>query len=225
MLRRFFAIGLVVAGCGGSAAQTESAPEPAAVAPASVAAGEEPDVGSQRRCRGQVVSCDARLVHFGVESAVLRAPVTPLLDDMVAALVERPEILSAVIRGSRQTSGPRAEREDIAGMRAGAVRDYIVQRGVDPARVSTVALEEQPYPGNGAEVAAQNRRVEVVIAAQQWSERANADPPRTRTVCTAVGAIHVLLGSRECPEDFPPPPPRPPPEPLPEGTELRTPFE
>lgn len=49
--------------------------------------------------------------------------------------------------------------------RAGAVRDYLAERGVDSARIRTDGRgEEQPVASNkNAEGRANNRRVEIVI--------------------------------------------------------------
>ncbi|HYO51789.1 OmpA family protein [Archangium sp.] len=85
------------------------------------------------------------------------------LDEVAEALKKTQSPL--IIEGHTDSQGPTELNEELSYERAGAVRDYLVERGVDSARVRTEGRgEEQPIASNKSpEGRANNRRVEIVI--------------------------------------------------------------
>ncbi|WNG61234.1 OmpA family protein [Archangium gephyra] len=85
------------------------------------------------------------------------------LDEVAEALKKTQSPL--LIEGHTDSQGPTDLNEELSYERAGAVRDYLAERGVDSARIRTDGRgEEQPVASNkNAEGRANNRRVEIVI--------------------------------------------------------------
>ena len=68
------------------------------------------------------------------------------------------------IEGHTDNTGDDASNKTLSQSRAEAVRDYLVEQGIDASRLEAVGLgEEQPVADNNTEEGrAQNRRVELV---------------------------------------------------------------
>ena len=103
-----------------------------------------------------------RTVYFGVESAVLTAHARGKLDETVAIL-KRDTELQVDIAGHADSSGPEEFNQALSERRAQAVRQYLVQAGIDASRLSTRGYgESQPVGSNDTFVGrADNRRVEL----------------------------------------------------------------
>lgn len=138
---------------------------------------------------------------FARNSVALTPTSRPQLDEVAQVLVDQPRIRRVAVEGH----ATRDERDPgrLSARRAEAVRDYLVARGVDAARLEAQALADtRPVAApNETRAAERNRRVEFrVLDVEQ-------PPPRTSRPRVAVPA--------GCP-DHPPPvrgpcrPPAPP---------------
>lgn len=119
------------------------------------------------------VSPDTLLVHFesdvlfAVDSAVLTGQSRSALDEAGAVFLEFPKT-AIVVQGHTDSTGSETHNQDLSERRAGAVRNYLVGRGVDAARMTSVGYGEgQPVAGNEtAEGRSQNRRVDLLLKAK-----------------------------------------------------------
>lgn len=116
----------------------------------------------KEEARGLVLTLSGSVL-FRSGSADLLPAAKRRLDEVAEALKKTQSPL--VIEGHTDSQGPTELNEELSYERAGAVRDYLVERGVDSARVRTEGRgEEQPIASNkSAEGRANNRRVEIVI--------------------------------------------------------------
>ncbi len=117
---------------------------------------------AQQTQRGFVVTLGD--VLFEVDRAELKPGAARTLDQLAAALNDdRRSTIS--IEGHTDSTGNPQHNVELSLHRADAVKAYLVQRGVDPARVTTQGLgQDYPVASNATEAGRQqNRRVEVVV--------------------------------------------------------------
>jgi len=104
-------------------------------------------------------------IQFETNSARILAESLPLLDEAVQVLEDYPEIESMHIVGHTDQRGRAEYNMDLSKRRAAAVRRYFVDKGIDPARLTsegkgeTELLDERDVP----EAWDRNRRVEFAI--------------------------------------------------------------
>jgi outer membrane protein OmpA-like peptidoglycan-associated protein len=100
-------------------------------------------------------------VNFESGSAALTPDSYTLLDDVVRSLQAYPEV-RVEIRGHTDSQGPAGFNLELSQKRAESVKQYLVNSGIDPARIATVGVgEEEPIASNSTpEGRAQNRRIE-----------------------------------------------------------------
>lgn len=103
-------------------------------------------------------------VFFGFDSAVLSDKAQATLDRQAAFLTSNPA-LRITIEGHCDERGTREYNLALGERRASASRDYLVAKGVDPARIRTVSYgKERPaVVGSNAAAWAKNRRSETVL--------------------------------------------------------------
>ena len=106
----------------------------------------------------------AEAILFNLESASFQRGVTKDLDGMVAIINEFPEANFA-IRGYTDVSGSVSGNLKLSASRANAVKDYLVENGVDVARLTAEGFgQESPIASNKTRAGrVQNRRVEVKV--------------------------------------------------------------
>jgi outer membrane protein OmpA-like peptidoglycan-associated protein len=100
---------------------------------------------------------------FDFDKAVIREHYYVLLDYIVEAMAATPT-LRFEIQGHTCSMGPKAHNQKLSERRAKAVYDYLVLKGIDQSRLTTVGFgEEKPaFSNDTEEERAKNRRVELV---------------------------------------------------------------
>lgn len=103
-------------------------------------------------------------VSFASGSASLERNLHPTLDRIATTLNEYPKTTVTVV-GYTDSVGSAESNRDLSRRRAGAVADYLGQRGVSTGRILVDSRgEEDPIASNDTEAGrAQNRRVEMVV--------------------------------------------------------------
>lgn len=103
-------------------------------------------------------------INFDFDRANVRGNVQERLDRVVRLLKEMPDIDVQIV-GYTDDIGPAEYNLGLSVRRAESVRDYIVARGIDDARLSIAGRgESQPLVSNSTfEGRAVNRRVEFVV--------------------------------------------------------------
>ena len=97
-------------------------------------------------------------VFFDLDSYSVRADAAPLLDAQAAWLVRYPNV-QVRIEGNADERGTREYNLALGSRRANSVREYLVQRGVQPSRISTVSYgKEKPIDAGANEEAYQRNR-------------------------------------------------------------------
>lgn len=122
--------------------------------------------------RGVVVSLSGSVLFASGQYALLNTAMTRL-DQVANALKAQDADKRSVVEGHTDSRGSDAINQPLSVNRANAVRDYLVARGVDPAKISAIGLgSTRPIVNNNtAENRSNNRRVEIVISNGTVSER------------------------------------------------------
>jgi outer membrane protein OmpA-like peptidoglycan-associated protein len=109
-------------------------------------------------------------VHFDFDSFRLRADALPLLDPVVEALRQRPE-MRLLIEGHTCNIGTAEYNLALGERRAASVRAYLIERGIDAARLQTISYgEDHPAHDNTTLAGRQhNRRAALVVRAADSS--------------------------------------------------------
>lgn len=114
---------------------------------------------------GIIVKFDSGIL-FGVDKSELQANAKQNIDNLAASLNKYPDTDIMVI-GHTDASGADNYNMKLSERRAASVKDYAIAQGVSPSRLKTVGKgENEPIASNDtAEGMSQNRRVEIVIVA------------------------------------------------------------
>lgn len=130
-----------------------------------------PGVASQQGCPEEVeqtvieqMENISENIFFELDSFALKAESKAKLDE-VLGILNRYQNFRLSIEGHTDSTGAAAYNQSLSEKRAGAVRDYLVSRGVQTSRVSSVGYgETQPIADNSTAAGrAQNRRVELLL--------------------------------------------------------------
>ncbi len=137
------------------------APEPEPE-PVCAPVGENGEVDLAGCTTGDVVVLQG--VTFEFDSERLTADAQTILDGVVAALQAAPDI-SVEVGGHTDARGADDYNQRLSERRAASVRDYLVDQGIDGARLSAVGYcEASPVADNDTdEGREQNRRVELTV--------------------------------------------------------------
>ncbi len=105
---------------------------------------------------------EASDVLFDFDKSVIRVEFYPELDEWVSFFKTYPEV-QAEIHGHADSTGPAPYNQKLSERRAQAVINYLVDKGVDPARLTGIGFgEEAPaVPNDTRENRQKNRRVEL----------------------------------------------------------------
>ncbi|MFN4117976.1 OmpA family protein [Acidovorax sp.] len=128
------------------------------------------EMEAQQTERGLLVTLGD--VLFAFNKAELTAQAAPRLDKLASFLKQFPD-RRLLIEGYTDSVGGDAYNQTLSERRAQAVRDALVQRGVDSSRITARGYgKAHPVADNASpEGRAMNRRVEIVIADEQGNLR------------------------------------------------------
>jgi len=103
-------------------------------------------------------------VLFDVDSAILDRSAQSALDEMSRVLNEFPKT-AIIVQGHTSDEGSEAHNQELSERRAEAVRNFLIGRGVEPARMTAVGYgESAPRVANDSEYGRQlNRRVDILL--------------------------------------------------------------
>ena len=119
------------------------------------------------------VSDDLLLVHFesdvlfDIDSAILKSGARAALDEAAQVFLEYPKT-AIVVQGHTDSTGTEVHNQELSERRAQAVVSYLIGRGVDPARITSVGYGEgEPIASNDTVSGrSQNRRVDLLLKAK-----------------------------------------------------------
>ncbi|MCB9763641.1 MAG: OmpA family protein [Alphaproteobacteria bacterium] len=108
-------------------------------------------------------------VFFELDSDVIKKESFSLLDEVVETLMNHPELVLVEVQGHTDDQGRDAYNDGLSQRRAEAVRRYLVQSGIDPARLQAKGYGERAplMPGTSEDARAANRRVEFHILSRE----------------------------------------------------------
>jgi outer membrane protein OmpA-like peptidoglycan-associated protein len=109
---------------------------------------------------GRIVTRD---IHFETGKSVLKPESSKVIDQIMTLMNEHPEV-KFLIEGHTDSDGGEADNQTLSEKRAAAVKDALVERGIDGNRLTTAGFgESKPVDANETEEGkAMNRRVEFV---------------------------------------------------------------
>jgi OOP family OmpA-OmpF porin len=101
--------------------------------------------------------------HFDFDKATLKPTGKEKVERAVKVLQESPN-LRVRVEGYTDSIGTEAYNQKLSERRANAVRDYMIEQGISPSRITAVGYgESNPVASNAtAEGRAHNRRVEII---------------------------------------------------------------
>jgi outer membrane protein OmpA-like peptidoglycan-associated protein len=104
-------------------------------------------------------------ILFDLDRAVIRPEAMATIAEVARTLVDHPEITRLEVQGHTDDSGGSAYNQTLSERRARAVRQALIERGVEPERLVAKGYgQSRPVtPNVDAESRAANRRVEFVI--------------------------------------------------------------
>ena len=112
-----------------------------------------------------------------------------ILDSLVALIAAHREIARLEVQGHTDDRGDRAANQELSQRRADAVRLYLVEHGINGARLTShgYGADRPLVQGTTREALAQNRRVEMHII--EYTD-GSPPPPTTRVVTPPPTAAH-----------------------------------
>jgi len=120
--------------------------------------------------RGRVVVTDTKIeildkIFFEYNKAVIKSESYPILDAIVATMQGNPDISLVEIQGHTDERGSDKYNLDLSDRRAAAVKEYLINGGVEANRLQSQGYgETQPLdPRSNEQAWAKNRRVEFLI--------------------------------------------------------------
>jgi outer membrane protein OmpA-like peptidoglycan-associated protein len=139
------------------------------------------DLQAKQTERGLVLTLGD--VLFDTAEAVLKAGAASTMDRLAAFMRDYPD-RNVMIEGHTDARGSEEYNRQLSEARAAAVRDALLERGINLERIRTFGLGEAfPVAGNDAAAGMQqNRRVEIVISDEagefsSGAQRTAAEPP------------------------------------------------
>lgn len=101
-------------------------------------------------------------VNFDTGKATIQKDSFPVLDEVVGVLKDHPEIKKIRVDGHTDSVGADAMNLDLSRRRAQSVKEYLIDKGIDPKRLDSKGFgETKPVASNDTALGrAKNRRVE-----------------------------------------------------------------
>jgi outer membrane protein OmpA-like peptidoglycan-associated protein len=129
------------------------------------------------RVVGDKIELDQR-IHFWSDSAKIRAMSYPVLDKLARFLAEHPEYTHVSIEGHADARGPDDLNLKYSALRAAAVLEFLVGRGIAPERLSSTGFgETRPLvEGDSEHALFMNRRVEFIVTREREVRDAPSEP-------------------------------------------------
>jgi photosynthetic reaction center cytochrome c subunit len=129
------------------------------------------EVGGRVTDEGILINLGGEELQFASGSAILPARELPTLDRVAELLASRGD-LRAKIGGHTDSLGDPQMNQALSRQRAEAVMQALIERGVDPSRLSTEGYgADRPVADNATDRGRrQNRRVEIVMIAETGAE-------------------------------------------------------
>jgi outer membrane protein OmpA-like peptidoglycan-associated protein len=155
------AIGAAVGGAGGAAVGNMMDKQEAEMRQALA----ESEAAAIRR-EGNLLAISFRGdVTFDTDSAIVRPGLYSEIERIANILIKYPDTVIQV-EGHTDSTGSESYNMDLSARRAEAVKNLLVQKGVDPSRILTLAFgESKSIASNDSDYGrAQNRRVEIKVA-------------------------------------------------------------
>lgn len=120
-------------------------------------------------------------INFETNSAKIAASSTPLLVEIADVIVRHPHIKRIEVQGHTDNSGTAEHNMLLSEQRAAAVRDWLIQYGVEASRLTSKGYGQTKPLGSNRTAAgrAKNRRVQFMILEQEGAP-ATAAKPATR---------------------------------------------
>jgi OmpA-OmpF porin, OOP family len=117
---------------------------------------------NQQGCVTHIVLKDVRFEH---DKGELTGDSKKRLDEVADSLKMRPDILAIQVIGHTDSQGTKAYNQQLSEKRAKRVREYLISKGIDGEKLTTVGMgESQPIADNGSEEGRRlNRRVELKL--------------------------------------------------------------
>ena len=118
-------------------------------------------------------------IYFAYDSDRILPRSYELLDQVAAIIVEHEEIPAIFVEGHTDADGSEEYNRDLSDRRAKSVRQYLIDKGVEPRRLQAQGFgEAQPIADNATEEGkAQNRRVEFRIVEAADDAAPAPEPP------------------------------------------------
>jgi outer membrane protein OmpA-like peptidoglycan-associated protein len=170
--------------CGGAAAVAAPTPEPtpppapvAAVTPPPEPVKPEPEPEpAPPPPKAEMKTAHIELsetVQFETDSAVLLDRSKTLLDEVVQAMNDHPEVKRVLVEGYTDAVASKSHNQKLSEQRVASVKAYLVEKGIDAKRLKTKGFgESHPIGSNKTEEGrAKNRRVEFKVLERNKKRR------------------------------------------------------
>lgn len=116
-------------------------------------------------------------VFFEFDKAVIKSESHGLLDEVAQVMKDNPHVKKVRVDGhaslEKDTPATRQYNKRLSGLRADAVKKYLISKGVDASRLESQGFgNEQPLATNDTDEGREkNRRVEFTITEQQVTKK------------------------------------------------------
>jgi outer membrane protein OmpA-like peptidoglycan-associated protein len=165
----------------------------------------------QVRVVGDKIVLDDK-IHFDTLRSKIRPASYPIIQRLANLLKKRPEYVHVEIQGHADERGSNDANQSLSEERANAVRERLIQEGVDAGRLSSVGFgESRPwFKASTPGVWFLNRRVEFVITR---NKRGQTQPPPVSAPAAPGSGSSVPNQQSGATSSAPPTPGAPPPAP------------